>query len=76
MVWLQAWGQARVRAVEAALIYGLEPVFASLAAVWYINEVLAGRALVGAALIVTGVVLSQWPVAPRHTTAAAPLHKG
>jgi drug/metabolite transporter (DMT)-like permease len=76
MVWLQAWGQARVRAVEAALIYGLEPVFASLAAVWYINEVLAGRALVGAALIVTGVVLSQWPVAPRHTTAATPLHKG
>lgn len=89
MVWLQAWGQARVRAVEAALIYGLEPVFASLAAVWYINEVLAGRALVGAALIVTGVVLSQWPVAPRHTQAAprrdgrdggpnapAPLHKG
>lgn len=76
MVWLQAWGQARVRAVEAALIYGLEPVFASLAAVWYINEVLAGRALVGAALIVTGVVLSQWPMAPRHTTAATPLHKG
>lgn len=70
IVWLQAWGQARVRAVEAALIYGLEPVFASLAAAWYINEVLAGRALLGAALIVAGVVLSQWPVAPRHTVAA------
>jgi drug/metabolite transporter (DMT)-like permease len=62
MVWLQAWGQARVRAVEAALIYGLEPVFASLTAVFYINEVLAGRALAGAALIVLGVMLSQWPV--------------
>jgi len=61
IVWLQAWGQARVRAVEAALIYGLEPVFASLTAIWYINEVLAGRALIGAALIVAGVMLSQWP---------------
>jgi drug/metabolite transporter (DMT)-like permease len=62
MVWLQAWGQTRVRAVEAALIYGLEPVFASLTAVFYINEVQAGRALAGAALIVLGVMLSQWPV--------------
>lgn len=61
MVWLQAWGQARVRAVEAALMYGLEPVFAALTAVWYIDEVLAGRALLGAALIVLGVMLSQWP---------------
>ena len=69
VVWLQAWGQARVRAVEAALLYGLEPVFASLTAVWYINEVLAGRALVGAALIVLGVMLSQWPAS---TPAAAP----
>ncbi len=61
MVWLQAWGQQRVRAVEAAIIYGLEPVFASLTAVWYINEVLEDRALLGAALIVLGVMLSQWP---------------
>jgi drug/metabolite transporter (DMT)-like permease len=62
IVWLQAWGQARVRAVEAALLYGLEPVFASITAVFYIDEVLAGRALLGAALIVLGVMCSQWPV--------------
>ncbi|AWI52864.1 hypothetical protein DEH84_05085 [Aquabacterium olei] len=70
IVWLQAWGQARVRAVEAALIYGLEPVFASLTAIWYINEVLAGRALIGAALIVLGVMLSQWPARAPDTEAA------
>lgn len=57
--WLQAWGQHRVRAVEAAIIYGLEPVFAALAAVWWIDEVLQGRALIGGALIVLGVVISQ-----------------
>jgi drug/metabolite transporter (DMT)-like permease len=59
MVWLQAWGQHRVRAVEAAIVYGLEPVFAALAAVWWIDEVLQGRALLGGALIVLGVVISQ-----------------
>jgi drug/metabolite transporter (DMT)-like permease len=59
MVWLQAWAQHRVRAVEAAIIYGMEPVFAALAAVWWIDETLSGRALLGGALIVAGVVISQ-----------------
>ncbi|MDD5333213.1 MAG: DMT family transporter [Rhodoferax sp.] len=59
MVWLQAWGQHRVRAVEAAIVYGLEPVFAALTAVWWINETMSGRALLGGALIVSGVVISQ-----------------
>jgi drug/metabolite transporter (DMT)-like permease len=61
MVWLQAWGQARVRAVQAALMYSLEPVFAAITAVFYIAEVLTGRAALGAALIVLGVMVSQWP---------------
>ncbi len=59
MVWLQAWGQHRVRAVEAAIVYGLEPVFAALTAVWWINETMSARALLGGALIVLGVVISQ-----------------
>jgi drug/metabolite transporter (DMT)-like permease len=59
MVWLQAWGQQRVRAVEAAIVYGLEPVFAALTALWWINETLSGRALIGGALIVAGVLISQ-----------------
>lgn len=65
--WLQAWGQHRVRAVEAAIIYGLEPVFAALAAVWWIDEVLQGRALIGGALIVLGVVISQMKSLNRGT---------
>lgn len=59
MVWLQAWGQHRVRAVEAAIVYGLEPVFAALTALWWINETMSARALLGGALIVSGVVISQ-----------------
>jgi drug/metabolite transporter (DMT)-like permease len=65
MVWLQAWGQHRVRAVEAAIIYGLEPVFAALTAVWWINETMSGRALLGGALIVLGVVISQLPTSSK-----------
>ena len=67
MVWLQAWAQQRVRAVEAAIVYGLEPVFAALAAVWWIGEVLQGRALLGGALLVLGVVVSQITPSPRRT---------
>jgi len=59
MVWLQAWAQHRVRAVEAAIVYGLEPIFAAIAALWWINETLTGRALLGGALIVLGVVIAQ-----------------
>lgn len=59
MVWLQAWGQHRVRAVEAALVYGLEPAFAALAAVWWIGETMTARALIGGVLIVLGVVVAQ-----------------
>lgn len=66
VTWAQAWAQHRVRAVEAALIYGLEPVFASLLALWWIGEILGPRAILGAGLIVIGVMVSQftatWPI--------------
>ena len=57
--------QHRVRAVEAALIYGLEPVCAAVAAIWWINETMAPRAIAGGALIVLGVMLAQWDPRPR-----------
>lgn len=59
MIWLQAWGQRRVRAVEAAILYGLEPVFAAIAAWFWLTDRLSGRALLGALLIVAGMIISQ-----------------
>ncbi len=59
MIWLQAWGQRRVRAVEAAILYGMEPVFAAIAAWFWLGEMLTTRALLGAALIVAGMIISQ-----------------
>ncbi|RIL08496.1 EamA family transporter [bacterium] len=60
--WLQAAGQRRVTAPEAALIYTLEPLWAALFAYWWLGESLGRRGLAGAALVVAAMLLSQWPI--------------
>ena len=59
LVW--TWGQARMSATHAAVIFSLEPVFATLFAVALRGsaEWTGGRATVGAALVVAGVVVSE-----------------
>jgi drug/metabolite transporter (DMT)-like permease len=56
---VQTWGQARTTAVRAALIFALEPVFASLFSVAVGREVLGVEAWVGGALILLGVLVSE-----------------
>ncbi|MCP9495223.1 MAG: EamA family transporter [Pyrinomonadaceae bacterium MAG19_C2-C3] len=58
---LWTWGQARVEAVRAAIIFNLEPVFATLFAVALRgrDEWLGGWASFGAALILLGVLISE-----------------
>src|SRR2546421_5390091 len=58
---LWTWGQARMSATHAAVIFSLEPVFATLFAVLLRGsaEWTGGRATVGAALVVAGVVVSE-----------------
>jgi len=59
--WLWTWGQARVSATHAAIIFSLEPVFATLFAVAVrgTGEWMGGRAGGGAALVLAGVIVSQ-----------------
>src|SRR5438105_1406171 len=59
LIW--TWGQARMSATHAAVIFSLEPVFATLFAVALRGsaEWTGGRATVGAALVVAGVVVSE-----------------
>ena len=59
--WLQTWGQAQVRALEAAVIYTLEPVWASLFAYWTINEKLGTQGIIGAGLIIGAILITQFP---------------
>jgi drug/metabolite transporter (DMT)-like permease len=55
------WAQGRMTATHAAVIFSLEPVFATLFAVWMRGgeEWMGGRANLGALLILAGVVVSE-----------------
>ncbi|MDT7779195.1 MAG: hypothetical protein QOC99_1707 [Acidobacteriota bacterium] len=59
MIW--TWGQARMSATHAAVIFSLEPVFATAFAVALRGsaEWTGGRATVGALLVVAGVIVSE-----------------
>ena len=58
---LWTWGQARMSATHAAVIFSLEPVFATAFAVALRGsaEWTGGRATAGALLVVTGVIVSE-----------------
>ncbi|HWS52645.1 MAG TPA: DMT family transporter [Pyrinomonadaceae bacterium] len=58
---LWTWGQARMSATHAAIIFSLEPVFATLFAVLVRGsaEWTGGRATAGALLVVAGVIASE-----------------
>jgi drug/metabolite transporter (DMT)-like permease len=58
---LWTWGQARMSATHAAIIFSLEPVFATAfaVAVGGTGEWLGGRGYVGALLVFVGIVVSE-----------------
>ena len=60
MLFLQAIGQQRVSATKAALIFALEPAFASVFSWLWLGEQLTQRAALGGAIVVAAVVLSEW----------------
>ena len=71
VVVLQAWGQQRVDAMRSAIVYGLEPVFAAITAWWWIGERMHAQAMLGAALLVSALMVSQWGSAPASAPQAA-----
>ncbi|MER3481445.1 MAG: EamA family transporter [Meiothermus sp.] len=54
---LQTLGQGKVSAPEAAIIYALEPVWASVFAFLLLGERLGGQGLVGAGLVVSAILI-------------------
>ncbi|MDX1979931.1 MAG: DMT family transporter [Bryobacteraceae bacterium] len=54
---VQAWAQRYTTPVRAALIFALEPVSAAITSYGVEGELLRGRALAGAAMIMAGVLL-------------------
>lgn len=53
------WAQKYVSAVQVALIFALEPVFAALFAGWFAGEKLHAKELSGMIIILAGIVLYQ-----------------
>lgn len=64
---ITVWAQKQVGAVQVALIFALEPVFAALFAWRFAGEMLHGKELSGMALILAGIVLYQTTSATRKS---------
>jgi drug/metabolite transporter (DMT)-like permease len=60
----QMWAQRRTSATHVALIFTAEPVFAALFARFIQHDVLGVGGLIGAALILAGILLAQLPSRP------------
>ncbi len=58
-VWLQTWGQRRVSAVEASILFALEPLWAALFAFVILGERFGLQGWLGAGLILSALLLSQ-----------------
>ena len=56
---IQIWGQARTSAVRAALIFSLEPVFATIFASLLAGDRVAPNEAGGGILVVVGVAIGQ-----------------
>lgn len=56
---IQAWAQQFTPATHTALIFSLEPVFASITSFIFLGERLGGRAVLGGTLILVGVLISE-----------------
>jgi drug/metabolite transporter (DMT)-like permease len=57
--WLQAAGQSRVGAADAAVIFALDPLYAAVFANLLLGEELGPRGLAGGALVLAAVLLSR-----------------
>jgi len=56
---IQSWAQQHLPASHTALIFTLEPVFAWLTSLLFFGEHLGRRAMLGAGLILAGIVLAE-----------------
>jgi drug/metabolite transporter (DMT)-like permease len=56
---IQFWAQKHTTPTHAAILFTLEPVFAALTSFVMLHERLGGRAQLGAALVLAGILLSE-----------------
>lgn len=59
VILIQTWALAHTTPVKAALIFSTEPIFAAIFAVSFFGEGMSGRELLGGALIIAAVVITE-----------------
>ena len=64
---IQSWAQQHLPATHTALLLTLEPVFAWLISFLFLHERLSQRSLAGAALILTGILITELFPSPSPT---------
>ena len=69
---LQTWGQRHASANEAAVIYAFEPAAAALFGFMWLGETMGIRGWAGAALLISGMIASQWNSPGRPAARLAP----
>jgi len=69
---MQAWGQSRTTANEAAVIYAFEPGAAAFFGYLWLGEAMTARGWLGGALLISGMIVSQWNTGSRPAAALAP----
>jgi drug/metabolite transporter (DMT)-like permease len=70
---IQSWAQQHLPASHTALIFTLEPVFAWLTSLLFFGEQMGRRALLGAALILGGILLAELRPTSRGRSQLLPL---
>ncbi|MTW01343.1 DMT family transporter [Pseudoduganella ginsengisoli] len=68
---LQTWGQSHSTANEAAVMYAFEPGCAAIFGYIWLGETLAWSGMLGAVLMISGMIASQWSTS-RPPTVLAP----
>jgi drug/metabolite transporter (DMT)-like permease len=69
---LQTWAQKHTTASHAALLLSLEPVFAAVTSVTLGQEHIGKRMLLGAALILGGILVAEWKASPETAPGEIP----
>ena len=73
---IQLWAQQYTTPSHAAILFTLEPVFASITSYLIIRERLGGRALLGAAFVLAGILTAELLGPPAAPESPEPIFEG
>jgi drug/metabolite transporter (DMT)-like permease len=73
---VQLWAQQYTSPSHAAILFALEPVFAGIASYFVLQERLSGRAMIGAGLVIFGIVIAELLGAPAAPESPEPIFEG